>query len=297
MVLIHTTSRSLELSHFDLRGHELTLFLNQASRFAVPLFFLISGFALTISNSQTGYKEFLKKRFSKVLVPYLFWSLFYYFLVYKDSDNLLKALLTGSASYQLYFIPSILIFYLIFPFLKKLTYLFKNKLIIIFLFIIQILILNFDYQYHAPLFPYPISVAMFNFFPFLIGIHMAKNQEFLKTLTKKFWPVFTILTLVLAVFIFNEGLSKYYQTWNYIYFYSQWRPSVLIYTILVFLVLYLPVNKLPKAYLNLIKTLSSLSFFVFFIHIVILESIYKYLYKSDIIFFSAVSGISASIPI
>src|SRR5258706_27456 len=43
VVLIHTTTRTLEASGYDLNSFSLTLILNQLSRFAVPLFFMISG--------------------------------------------------------------------------------------------------------------------------------------------------------------------------------------------------------------------------------------------------------------
>jgi surface polysaccharide O-acyltransferase-like enzyme len=52
VLLIHTTTRTLEASNFNIVGFSWTLFLNQIARFAVPLFFLISGLVLEIS-----YKE------------------------------------------------------------------------------------------------------------------------------------------------------------------------------------------------------------------------------------------------
>src|SRR5690242_5000258 len=82
VLLIHTTTRTLEISHYDLVNNLFTLFLNQASRFAVPLFFLISGFVLEVSNKPIKYITFLKKRLGKIFIPYIFWSLIYYFLIY-----------------------------------------------------------------------------------------------------------------------------------------------------------------------------------------------------------------------
>src|SRR5260221_11166343 len=75
VVLIHTTTRHLEITHYDLVHTTFTLLLNQLSRFAVPLFFLISGFALEMSYKEDiSYFSFLKKRLSKIFVPYIFWS-------------------------------------------------------------------------------------------------------------------------------------------------------------------------------------------------------------------------------
>ena len=43
--------------------------------FAVPIFFMISGATLIDYSKRYSTKTFLKKRFSKTLIPFLFWSL------------------------------------------------------------------------------------------------------------------------------------------------------------------------------------------------------------------------------
>ena len=61
VILIHTTTRTLEATHYNLTSYPWTLLLNQVSRFAVPLFFLISGFVLELSSvNDINYLEFLK---------------------------------------------------------------------------------------------------------------------------------------------------------------------------------------------------------------------------------------------
>lgn len=287
VVLIHTTTRTLEISHYDLVNHELTLFLNQSARFAVPLFFLISGYVLTLNYIPTNYLTFLKKRFSKILIPYLFWSAIYYFFIYTNhSDNFLQAALDGSASWQLYFIPALLVFYALFPAIMKFYKLITKPLPLLVLFVIQLLILNYDYRYHnSPIF-YPVEVFLFNYFAFLFGMFISKNRNFLKI---KLMPLLAIPMLYMAYFIFHEGLINYYKTWNYIYFYSQWRPSVLIYTLLLFIVLYFLLKNIQSKF---IFTLSKLSFFVFFVHIIFLELLYKYLYREDLLFFVSVASLS-----
>ena len=83
VVLIHSTSKILDYSKFNLLAHPLTFFLNQILRFAVPLFFMISAFVLEDKYSDNlNYISYLKKRFSKIFLPYLFWSLIYYFLIH-----------------------------------------------------------------------------------------------------------------------------------------------------------------------------------------------------------------------
>ena len=117
VVIIHVTSRSLEQGNYDLLRLNTSLFLNQAFRFAVPLFFLISGFTLEYRYiDRLPIKAFFKKRISKLLIPYVFWSAIYFVVLFKNSItdllslNFLQQLLLGTASIQMYFIPSIAIF-------------------------------------------------------------------------------------------------------------------------------------------------------------------------------------------
>jgi surface polysaccharide O-acyltransferase-like enzyme len=114
VVLIHTTTRTLEAAKFNLTAFPVSIFLNQIVRFAVPLFFMISGFVLeTNFDEKSGYLSFIKKRFSRIFIPFVFWSAIYYLFVYNQNhDNFLRVILTGNASYQLYFIPTLCIFYL-----------------------------------------------------------------------------------------------------------------------------------------------------------------------------------------
>jgi len=136
VILVHTTTRTLEASSFALLKIPWTLFLNQIARFAVPLFFMIPGFVLELNyHLHENYLTYLKKRFSRIFIPYLFWSLIYYlFVYYKGRDpNFISALLRGDASYQLYFIPALLIFYLLFPLIHNFcTYILNKWLLIIF---------------------------------------------------------------------------------------------------------------------------------------------------------------------
>jgi surface polysaccharide O-acyltransferase-like enzyme len=278
VILIHTSTKVLVLFKFDLVHHPLTLFLNQASRFAVPLFFLISAFVLELNYPQNfNYFSYLKKRFSRLFLPYLFWSFIYYFFVYTyHTQNFASTLFYGTASYQLYFIPALFIFYLIFPLFHYLADFFSRKIILILLVIFQIIILSFDY-YHRPLaFSYPISVFLLNFGPFILGILASRYQEKISDFVKKYSPYFLVSSTLFAFLITLEGGSLYYQTHNYLSFYSQWRPSVFLYTLILGAYLYFCFSRI-KLNPTLIKKIASYSFFVFFIHVIFLEIVWKYL--------------------
>lgn len=278
VVLIHVSTRDLEFDSFNLSTHFFTLFLNQVTRFAVPLFFLISAFVLELNFPQNfNYLIYLKKRFRRLFLPYLFWSAIYYFFIYlQHSKSFFQVLLTGDASYQLYFIPTLFIFYLIFPLIHHYYSILTSKKSLIFLGIIQIILLSFDYYFHIISLPYPFSVLLFNFYVFILGMFFSHHQSDITNFVFKYKNKITLSLIFLSILITSEGYLLYKITGNYLSFYSQWRPSILLYTLLIFVYFYSYFSQ-KKLNQSLIYFFASRAFFVFFIHVIVLESIWKYL--------------------
>lgn len=272
VVLIHTSTKILDYFKYDLVNQTFVLFLNQASRFAVPLFFLISAFVLELNYPEKfNYFSYLKKRLSRLFLPFLFWSALYYFVIYPlHSKNFMTALVLGDSSYQLYFIPTLFIFYLVFPFFHRHFNFFIKKTSLLILALLQITFLSIDYYYHTLPFPYPISVFLLNFNLFILGIIVSHFQKNILNFVKKYQLLFTTISLLLAIFITWEGRSLYLQTQNYLSFYSQWRPSIFIYTLVLSSLLFFLFNQ-SKLNAILIKKIASYSFFVYFIHVIFIE--------------------------
>lgn len=278
VVMIHTTSRTLEFFHYDLYRFPFTLFLNQFSRFAVPLFFLISGFVLELNHEGgESYWQYLKRRANRIIIPYIFWSAVYYFLFYRsDPDSFIRALLTGSASYQLYFIPSLIVLYLFFPLFHRFYKYIANKWIFALFGIAEVFILHRAYVYKDIFIPFPIAVALFNYYVFFVGMVASQNYKRLLLIFGKLKYLLIIATIGLSVYLFWQGKSVYYQTWNIDAFYSQWRPSVLLYTLLFAATTfyYFEKGRFGEIFF---KIASKLSFFVFFAHVIVLEEVWKFI--------------------
>jgi len=217
VLLIHTTTKVLEVTHYNLAAYSFTLFLNQLARFAVPLFILISGFVLELNyDYHTSYWAYLKKRVGKIFIPYIFWSLIYYYFVYTENhDNLFWALLTGNASYQLYFIPTLCIFYLLFPLLHKTYKLIASVPVLTALGITQIWLMNQDYFVKQYDFPDPIRIFILSYFIFILGMVAGRNKDKIIEVIGKIKYSLIILIPYLAYYIFKEG-----------------KPNILILTIL-----------------------------------------------------------------
>jgi surface polysaccharide O-acyltransferase-like enzyme len=302
VVAIHTTTKTLAASN-DIPGFTFTFFINQATRFAVPLFFMIYGFVLELNSPfNQNYFAYFKKRFSKIFLPYLFWSLVYFYFVYPHPLTSLwplrDALLYGTSSYQLYFIPALLVFYALFPLFNSCYRFLANKWVMLVLGIAQLYLLYQTYYVRPLSIPYPFAIALLNYYPFILGMAASHHQDFLQKMSK--WKIIIgILTVMLGVAVFIQGRTLYLKTNNYLYFYTQWRPSVLLYTIFIAAFLYILFNKL-NLNIKIIQTFSKLSFFVFFIHIIILEQFWSFIGKKivggeiffNLLFFLTVAGIS-----
>jgi probable poly-beta-1,6-N-acetyl-D-glucosamine export protein len=302
VIAIHVTTRLIEASGFVLQNVPIALFFNQISRFAVPLFFLISGFVLELNYAfHPNYFSYLKKRVNRLFVPYIVWSaIHYYFLYTRHTRSFLSSLTDGSASYQLYFIPSLLLLYIFFPLIHKFYKFFTNKWIFIFLGILQLILLYQDYYLSPLLFTYPIKIVILNYYVFILGIIASRNMDYLMNLVNKFKVSLIILTIFLGGYVFLEGRILYLTTRNYLYFYSQWRVSVFLYTLFFGALSYYFLNKINFNE-TFVKRLSGLSFFVFFIHVIVLEYVWKYLgiyvgqFWFGLSFFLIVSGLSFSL--
>ena len=97
-------------------------FWNSLTRPAVPLFVMLSGYLLL--GKDYSLPDFLKRRFSRVVIPAIFWMLIYCLYGYLANGSpatigaALKSLVTGPVHYHLWFIYLIIGLYLVYPILR-----------------------------------------------------------------------------------------------------------------------------------------------------------------------------------
>lgn len=289
VILIHSTTTTLQYLDHNVNIGFISLFLNQSARFAVPLFFLISGFLLELNyRNNVSYSIFFKRRASKILIPFIFWSLFYFLigngLDFKSllSNKFLEVLLEGKASYHLYFIPILIIFYLLFPILHKFINFLKNPLVLIPIIIGQGMILFNDYYGEGINIHSSLRIACLVFAMFLVGMVASHYWDKIISIFDKFKILIILSTFILQFIIFFhvKDLTATQQTTKYIY--NQYSPANYIYTILVALILGSQI-KSSKIMEGIIVKLSKLTFFVFFIHVFILTLIWDMVLKKIIL--------------
>lgn len=128
VVMVHVTA----ISYNPTVGFNtnINLYLNQFSRFGTPVFAVISSFLLYSSVLKRGFnfKKFLYSRTTKIIIPFIIWTLFYLGIqlaagtqVLISLKQLLSYFIFGEAYYHLYFMVLVIQFYLVFPLLQKLV--------------------------------------------------------------------------------------------------------------------------------------------------------------------------------
>lgn len=104
----------------------LMTFLSSFTRVGVPIFFMMTGILL-FKKKDEDYFTYFKKRAMRLIVPFLFFSLVYYayHIVTKTTTlsifELVRQITSSNTEYHLWFMPVIITIYMFIPFLKKLV--------------------------------------------------------------------------------------------------------------------------------------------------------------------------------
>jgi surface polysaccharide O-acyltransferase-like enzyme len=133
VVVIHVTANALLAWPPADRG-VLLPFVNDAVRFAVPSFLFVTGalvWSRPFARGYEAYRTFLRRRFRLIVVPYLFWSAVYLVVKYAQptaktprgfgpvTSDIVTSVVTGRASFHLYFVPTIVMMYMAAPFASR----------------------------------------------------------------------------------------------------------------------------------------------------------------------------------
>lgn len=292
VVIIHITAPLDLYTHQGIFIYYLFVSLHLAQRFCVPVFIIISGFFLTYNiDNQQNPTLVLKKRLFRIIPPYLFWSLFFYFLDLALGERtfnlflLIKDLLTGSTVGSYYFIVLIIQFYVLWWLLSKLKIWNYTRLLIISL-ALQILITSYLYYYLFQVHYFPVIDLMYRLiaawsFYFIFGLFLGKNYED----TKKSLPKLRVPLILLTCIFLSLSIAEFYiidgsNLLNSINTptgiiaakletaISYWRVSSQFYSVAFFLLIisFYNTNFLSSGSSRIFKTISEYSFAIYLIH-------------------------------
>lgn len=282
--------------------------INQVGRFTVPIFVILSGFALSQSevNRPFNFKLFYQRRLGRIIPPYILFTLLNVvgrsqFITGNWQDRfqqIWQALSTGMGDYHLYFLGIILQCYGIYPFLRRINFTVKKLYILL-----TITFALFSLRWISATFG--LFPAITNFLLdgnhviywlpyFQIGIWLAKDREWTKQLVSKWrsrtWGyLFAIAaTLELSEFYIAAILKNSAEAVGH---YT--RPTVIILT-LTFLLWSLSWQKLKEwNFVTLSQQIfSKSSFTTYLIHVWILRAIAPLEIVGGILFIPLAAAIS-----
>lgn len=297
---IHTGAFSLTN---PLANIHLFALLEIASRFSVPIFFFVSAYGLFRqypANEPFDQFRFLRRRFNRVIFPYVAWSLLYmahYTWFYGDSSIwvptlVYKFFLFGMASYQLYFLVLLIWFYLMMPLWRPLVRAASARpaIVLLVLGLIQVIFdyyssyiwrPNFASHWLNVAFEYRMSWWVSHYILiFVLGGVFAERHKELKTF-------FTERRFVVTTFFFGAAaalLSYYYflllgrgysleQAVNTAH---QLSPLGIIYTVAACGYLYMLFDHpLPKFTRDLLGAFGRYSYPVFLVHPFFMHYLYQ----------------------
>jgi len=285
VLFIHATGqfeKEFGRTHIYLSQDFIAVVLNQISRFAVPVFIMLSGFGLTKKYMTTSLdvRYFYLRRATKIGIPFLVWTIVFGILNQAGLQRELsfssvlavfqglalkmpEYLFVRGADYHFYFFIIILQCYLVFPIVFRVN----SRAFLLLLLGWQILWTSPAHLILAKvgivLPSLPSSSLAYWLFYFYVGIYSARRG--LPVISG--WIVLLPLVLVIAEFLYWSGMDS--DTGNYDHF-NRW--SVIAYSLLCF------ITRPGFAWLETLQTekfkissLAQVSFAVFIFHTNILR--------------------------
>lgn len=275
VILLHVSASSLnQYGHISDNIWWVGNIYNSTVRFCVPIFLMLSG-ALIFSKTYE-LSNFFKKRFSRIIFPFIFWSLLYIFndllIQFLNGDNMYVNEVTSivflklknGASFHLWYIYMLIGLYLIFPIFQKWINNSSNKEIIYYLFIwLLVMILglpiinklkpDIDFRYFSGFIGYPI-----------LGYFLAVKLDYKKKLIPFLLFVSGVLITIYGTYIITKLKGQFYDG-----LYGFLSPNVIIASIGFFLLIKNSTieNNLIN---NAIRLVSRYSYGIYLSHIIVL---------------------------
>lgn len=245
------------------------IIFNQITRFGVPVFVFLSGWGLTIAESyekSANYLSFLKNRLVKLLPEYIVWNVIYYLyanLIEREAipiGGFIRGLFFGTNYPHLYFVPLIVIFYIMYPLLTRLG----DRLWgvgLTFVITMTSLIANPNIAEGFTQNQNPLNWLFY----FVFGIWIAQHYETLKNKLNKFWVL--ILLTISIIFIVLEPMRLVDDA-----VLVQTRPSVVFFSVLIILLNVVYTNWL-QPFKKVLDPLSDYSYTIYLSHYIFIRLI------------------------
>ncbi|CAB1251587.1 Putative poly-beta-1,6-N-acetyl-D-glucosamine export protein [Clostridiaceae bacterium BL-3] len=247
--------------------YNISFIINQLSRFCVPAFIVISGMGLTVNYKEGGsYSEFIMKRFFRVVPQYIVWCIIYILLITKNFNiqEDINDIIYGNVFYHFYYVPLIIEFYIIFPFIYRFM---GKRWWVFFSFIITVLLLAYTY-YFKSVSPeewfWNKKNLLYWLFYFSMGGYIGKNIDRISEKLNSHRLFVSVLFLISAFIVIYGFISGNQFVKNVDYVTTFQRPAVLVYS--TFFIFFIFSFNFSRGFImNIIRYISDISYDIYLV--------------------------------
>ncbi|MCL2643635.1 MAG: acyltransferase family protein [Candidatus Bathyarchaeota archaeon] len=288
VVMVHAIGRwpvtSQELSQFSALGmvNWVVVIVYQCfAMLGVPLFLMLTGYLLLQPDKNEGLGVFFRKRFIRIGLPLIFWTVIYFiwdFSVLKlpfSAGAILQGVLNGAYS-QFWYIHVLLGLYLLTPLLRVIIAHASQTLIKYFvvLWIISVSVIPF-LNLLSPFIPSKNIFTIVGFVGyFVLGVYLSSVQIRRRTALAFMLlgiALATLGTYVLAAFDVGKGM----------YFFQEYLSLTMILASVMAFLLLLTIKPSvsfqqetkPSLFGKFIKVISQNTLGIYFVHVIVIETI------------------------
>lgn len=272
VVFIHVSATQIYRSDINSSIYKLAVIINQLSRFSVPAFILISGMGLTLSNrKKLGYFAFIGRRFSRIVPQYIFWCLIYIYLTTKNFEphSVVHDMVYGKVFYHFYYVPLIIEFYLIYPFVYNFI---GKKWGLLVSFLVTLVILVYSHYYvmtdNMQWFLERKDLLDWIFY-FSFGVFIGENLDSFFEKVRKYRRVIYVLLFFSAYVMLHEAFTNIAAGKDIEYATTFLRPTVLVYSIFLVLSIFC-IQWKENIFMKPIKYIAKYSYSIYLSHAIIL---------------------------
>jgi surface polysaccharide O-acyltransferase-like enzyme len=294
VILLHVAAGVEKVSLIGTQEWWLGSIYNAASRWCVPIFVIVSGYLLlSPDRKEESLKGFYSKRLDKILIPLLFWSVFYLGWLYLGNyikgtpislASMFFRFINGTPYYHMWYLFMVLGLYLVTPFLR--TFLYNSKVIDTQLFLIVGFILviiegissSFSSEKESGLFIFNFLVYI-PYFVFGYYLHVIQFKK-----QSKITIGIVILSLVIIMLLSKFFVSTHFDIQKGQYFYGY--ISLLVIPLTFYVLKLMLWSKRPIIGDKLTGSLSKLSLGIYLIHPIYID-FFDYLGFSAVNYFAA----------
>lgn len=271
VIIIHITATGVTDYPRGSFPNILMIFMNRSLQYVTPLFIFLSGVTsfYSMGDKKFNYFDFIKRRISKIFIPYFIWCVIYYLsyvAIGYYSFNILqfvKKVVAGSLSYHLYFVIIIIQLYILAPIFY---YSLKNNerkipLLILFAVITALCIEFIRFKLSNRIF------LKYMFF-YMLGIYVSLEYKKYVSWLKKHSTAIAIINLFFCL----AYIAAYY--YNNIYYSYIWFSFCTTSILFVYSVCLMLSEKTDGIY-SFIKLFGQSSYYIYLIHPLILTALIK----------------------